>query len=248
MNAMPVAISKSRSDDSTREHVSASQLVEAQLSRLELLAESLEDAIKAARLRDNQLVDQLSQHTRLLEKIERQLGAGVSVPPDSAVAETRPAAESPAPAPGEDTQQFDQAVGLEAASFLKGWQQQRNEMLQRMSTREPTPTATRTQATDLRHQPSVPAVSELLNASPEELSEIQQLRDQLNQAMRDTEIELSRERARISNDRLELDRREAEIRQREMEVSHQASHNSAPVKDGRLARLRKMLGGSGKQG
>ncbi len=244
---MPVAISKSRSDDSTREHVSGAQLVDAQLSRLELLADSLEELLKTSRLRDNQLADELARQSRLLERMERQPGTAKPVANGQPAGETKAGTTGPpSPSRGDDSHQFDQAVGLEAATFLKGWQQQRNEMLQRMSASEPLPAPSLATATDSRHQPSFPVTSELLNASPEELSEIQQLRDQLNQAMRDTEIELSRERARISNDRLELDRREAELRQREMELSHQADRNATPVKDGRLARLRKMLGGSGK--
>lgn len=81
----------------------------------------------------------------------------------------------------------------------------------------------------------------LEGASADILAEVNQLKDQLMAAMRDAEVELSRERARMSNEKVAYEKRIAELEQRERDLTQRAAAGPNQ-KDGRVSRLRRFLG------
>lgn len=176
----------------------------------------------------------LSDQEELLRRVEALLNSR----------ETPASAGTTAANSAEGESGAEPACGLETMSFLRGWQQQRSEMLDRMSRQE---------AADHEEEPKTPTSEDpgasatanaLLEASEDDRNEIQRLKDQLQQAMRDAEIELARERARLSNERLELERRDAEWKAREKELLKQLQSRSTPQqRDGGMSRLKRLLGG-----
>lgn len=235
---MPTALSTSTTSDESSVEASLVRQVE----RLEQIVELLCDAANESRTRHDELLGRLeSRMTELASQLSASsapLSGGSPAEVDSNVRRT---ADYGLDAADTDSEE----VG--SGSFLKSWQQQRDEMLNRLSNPDEATTANRSPS----HEHATEATPEdkwsvsLEGASPEDLSEIETLKDQLKKAMRDAEIELSMERARMSNERVTLEKRIAELEQREKELTKQA--NAEPShKDGRVSRLRKLLGRNGK--
>ncbi len=209
-----------------------------QLGRLESLVDSMHDILTDTKVREVEMAMQLDKQMEMMKRLEQRLQG------DPAVFSTPEAESRTAKQVVDEDEDFDGAVGLEASSFLKGWQQQRKEMLDRMSQQE------EEKAVVVEKHVASPAKKNMWDASPvlagassEDIDEIQQLKDQLKLAMRDAEIELSRERAKISNDRLELDRKSNDLERREKEVKRKEESPAvvSACGDKRVSRLKSFL-------
>ncbi len=139
--------------------------------------------------------------------------------------------------------------GLSTASFLGNWQKQRDEMLNQFSKAEATFENTSTdkqpaKKTDITCSSEVVSESDLkdLGATVEDVNEILLLKEQLQQAMRETEIELSIQRAKISQERAALEDRESRLVQRERDVERRVSEKNEKSKGRNVFRLQSFLG------
>ena len=170
--------------------------------------------------------------------------------PVAAVAPLRPASapeDDGHPTSGEplaagDGHETHDCSGLSTASFLGNWQQQREQMLQSLSAQEsvnePGKSFGSAPALEERSTPEQREREILQDATPDELNEIQSLKEQLQQALRDTEIELSIQRAKLSQERAALEQLAANLSQREREMTRRAE---TPKKSGMMNRLKSFL-------
>jgi hypothetical protein len=236
-------------DSSSRRSVDDAEAMADQLERLERLVDSMNDVLADSKSRENQLTVQLEKQLQLMERMEQRLQASLTeVPVESAPSlETAPdsSAKDKDKDNDKDDDEFEGAVGLEAASFLQGWQKQRKEMLERMSQQEEVEAAAAESARN--HVPKTgkknmwdisPA---LAGASSDDIDEIQMLKDQLKQAMRDAEIELSMERAKMSNERLQMEKRLHDIERREKDIQRKSIQPESECGDNRVSRLKSFL-------
>ncbi|MEZ6094549.1 MAG: hypothetical protein R3C03_09985 [Pirellulaceae bacterium] len=146
----------------------------------------------------------------------------------------------------EDVTSGNEVTGLSTASFLGNWQQQREEMLSAFSN-----SAKGTEETETEKVEETPSASELseselveLGATQDDIDEILAIKEQLQTALRETEIEMSIQRAKISQERAALDERASQIEQRERELNRkQPDSGTKEKKSGRnVFRLQSFLG------
>jgi hypothetical protein len=138
--------------------------------------------------------------------------------------------------PGES----DNSTGLSTMAFLSNWEAERAKMLNAIEDETKTPeaveevisstTAIDKTLVDLEDMPGVTA---------EDINEIAALKQRLQEMLRETEIELSIQRAKISHERAQIEQKAAIISQRERELSRRVEEGKK--NKGVLSRMKNFL-------
>ena len=144
-----------------------------------------------------------------------------------------------------------------ANSFMPGWQDQREQMLQSLADQEELNNTNEGQldgaesgVADLSNAKSVVEADPFqapFDASPEDLNEIESLKKQLNNAIREMELECSVLRAKLCQEKQRLEEKDAALAHREKNLGRQSGFGnvSNQAKDGWLfSRLKGLLGRS----
>jgi hypothetical protein len=131
---------------------------------------------------------------------------------------------------------------LSTASFLGNWQKQRDEMLSAFCTSAARDNPVSDAQIEIEVlEVSSMALSDLPGATEEDINEIQELKNQLQQAMRDNEVEIAIQRAKISQERAAIEELAITLDRREKELNRKKSDsNKKPVRD--MFRLQSFLG------
>jgi|GEM_PF-5612587 len=206
-----------------------------QLGRLERLIDSLQELATDTKMRDVQQSLQLEQ----LQELTQQFGQ--ARPDGSGEAGSTKDSQTSARQSKNDSGQTGKAKNPKDSEPLKGWQQQRQELLDAEGNGE---------ADAPVKNEIIPAVSRniwetgpvLDAATIEDLNEIQQLKNQLKKALQDAETEFSMERARLGNEKLALDKRANDLDRREKESERKKDQKTADCDpDKRVSRLKNFL-------
>ena len=130
--------------------------------------------------------------------------------------------------------------GLSTTAFLNNWESERAKMLNAIEDETKTPeaveevinstTAIDRTLTDLENIPGV---------TPEDINEIAALKQRLQEMLRETEIELSIQRAKISHERAQIEQKAAILSQREKELSRRVEEGKK--NKGVLSRMKNFL-------
>ncbi len=200
--------------------------------------------------RDLYLQEQLEHQSEMFLRIEsrlNQISEQVIQLTLGALDEQTIAPASPVSLPAVASANIDTSV-------FSSWHSQREQMLAALSTEsetasrapkprpvEPVPKAKPELKIPLNFEPPAAESSALAHATAEDLVEIEGLKAQLQEALRETEIELSIQRAKLSQERQRLEEFESALNQRERSISRQNLNSSRKQDDGIVKRLKGFL-------
>ncbi len=132
------------------------------------------------------------------------------------------------------------STGLSTTAFLSNWEAERSKMLNAIEDETKTPEAVEavinsTAAIDR----SLMDLENMPGVTTEDINEITALKQRLQEMLRETEIELSIQRAKISHERAQIEQKAAIISQREKELTRRVEEGKKSK--GVLSRMKNFL-------
>ena len=203
---------------------------------------------ESLRKNQNQLSSQLKQFTQSFEKQLNEMQQAISECLDS---------ESVARINAKTTEQSgDDTKAEDSEKSESGWERQKREMLAEYGDSTPAAKdATKNPKADATKDDEksddadeLTSLQESLHDSIESLDEVQaeeieELRAQLTEKLREAEVELSINRAKLDQRKAELERQQSELERREKSLANKYSNvNDTPQRMGVLDRLTRHLG------